>query len=259
MATPFRLGVCSWSLPQSCLKERFSVIQALGLDGIELDTDSAGLIDTGDLFSQAKAPAELVSAVALNGLGAYPVFSKEVAVREQVLGVFGQAVRFAAEHHIPVLQVPFFYDNAINGENMHDAANLLHAFCEKAAAFGLTVGVECTLNAQEHLQLLSLVNHPHFGVYYDTANPVFFGGHPSAAMLRELTAHIVQIHVKECSLQEIGKLPLGEGCGCFAACAEEIVKNGAPQWIVLENMYGDTPQEMQRMQKDIETMKHWFA
>lgn len=109
------------------------------------------------------------------------------------------------------------------------AAAILKDLAPKAAAKGVTLGLENTLSAAENLALLDKAgNPPGLGIYYDVGNATHYG-YDVPAELRALKDRVRQIHFKD---YKSGLL--GRGEVKFREAAEAIAENGYEGWIVLE-------------------------
>ncbi len=260
----FRIGVCEWSLPPIGPSVCRLAAEA-GLEGVELDM--GGMQDGMKLTSgrirkmyaeEAKRTGILYPALAMNVLGACTLLHPENAEeRETVFELFDEALQAADELEIPVIQVPSFYTNAMtNAREMEASAFYFSYACKAAERYGIVIGTENTLPAEDQLRLLRMVGYSNFKIYFDTQNPVVFHAGNPAEMFRTLSGSVCQIHVKDGTDERMGTMPLGEGKGFFPESMRSIAESGYEGWIVTENEYKLYRQDNEeRLKKDIAALR----
>ncbi len=127
--------------------------------------------------------------------------------------------------------VPFFGKGELKMDVPEEIARVVEVMKEagpRAAAAGVTLGLENTLSADDNLLLLEKISSPGVLVYYDIGNS-FTRGRDVPAEIRKLGARrICQFHIKDNpSLLGQGKMDLA----AVAAAIREIEYRG---WLVLE-------------------------
>ena len=260
----FRIGACEWSFPPIGPSVCRLAAEA-GLDGVELDM--GGMHDGMKLTSgrirkmyaeEAKRTGILYPALAMNVLGACTLLHPEnTEERETVFELFDETLQAADELEIPVIQVPSFYTNAItNAREMEASAFYFSYACKAAERYGIVIGTENTLPAEDQLRLLRMVGYSNFKIYFDTQNPVVFHAGNPAEMFRTLSGSVCQIHVKDGTDEQMGTMPLGEGKGFFRESMRSIAESGYEGWIVTENEYKLYRQDNEeRLKKDIAALR----
>lgn len=122
-----------------------------------------------------------------------------------------------------VMLIPFFDEDVIrNGEDKKEVVRLLRPVADKAAEYGIRLGLEAEIKAGEFGEFIVEFNHPAVGIYYDVGNMAGLGVDVPAE-IRLLGKLIVGVHLKD---KLIGgkSVPLGAGSvdfpGVFRALAE---------------------------------------
>ena len=225
-------------------EERFRKAAELGFDGIELCL--GGAEDEHPLLSEAgieqiqrladEADIE-VSSFSPGGFTSYTFFLPDDEKRELGIQYINRLSRVAPQFGVKVILVPFFGNGKIESDQVLNP-RLVDGFRrtgEVAAKYGVTLGIESTLSAEEHERLVEAIGLKSVGVYYDMGNATTLG-YDSPSEIRRLGDKICQIHMKD-----TGGNHLGEGDVDFDAVGAAIKAIGFDDWLVLETPTKDDP------------------
>ena len=147
------------------------------------------------------------------------------------------AIRLAADLASDVLLVPFFLRGEIDGEDgLERCVSSFRPLCAEAAAAGVVLCYEGTLDARAINRLAERVDSPAFGVYFDLANPLVSGLDP-ATEVRALGGLIRRVHFKD-SRARRGDCRPGLGRVDYRGCAHALAEIGYDGWLVLESPAG---------------------
>ena len=129
-----------------------------------------------------------------------------------------------------VVLVPFFGGGQIKEEHITSSRFIdgFKAAAETAEKHNVYLGIESTINADQHQQIIDQVGSKHVGVYYDMGNATNLG-YDSPSEIRSLGSSIVQMHIKD-----TGGNHAGEGDVDFPAVFEAAHAIGYDSWFVLE-------------------------
>jgi len=220
----------------------FFKARELGFDGIELCL--GGNYKEHPLFSEegierieslSEASGVAVSSFSPGGFCSYTYFHPDDAIRTEGMRMLNHLSRVAPQFGVRVILVPFFGEGAIPADAVLNPRLVdgLRRTGEVAAKYGVTLGIESTLSAEQLLALLDAVDCDAVGVYYDMGNATHYG-YDAAAEIRTLGNRICQIHMKD-----LGGKHLGEGGVNFKAVGEAIRSIGFDGWLVLETPTGE--------------------
>ena len=227
----YRIGACDWSLdlvgdPQSLARAR-----KIGLDGVQV---SLRPDQSGDLrqkkVQQAYRRASERYGVALGGLAIARLngvpYKSDPRTRQWVR----DSIDVARALDVKNVLLAFFADNDLkdDAEGQQEVIERLRAVAPKAEEAGVVLGLETTLSAEEHLDIIRAVGSENVKVYYDVANS-FHNGYDIYEEIRRLgTEYICEIHAKE-----QGHL-LGEGPVNFERVRAAIEDIGYRGWLQVE-------------------------
>lgn len=220
----------------------FLKARELGFDGIELCL--GGNYKEHPLFSEegieriqelSDAAGVAVSSFSPGGFCGMTYFHPDDAVRAEGMRMLNHLSRVAPQFGVEVILVPFFGEGTIKADAVTDPRLVdgIQRTGEVAAKYGVTLGIESTLSAEQHIALLDAADCPAVGVYYDMGNATH-SGYDSAAEIRALGKRVCQIHMKD-----LGGKNLGEGGVNFKAVGEAIKSIGFDDWLVLETPTGE--------------------
>lgn len=143
------------------------------------------------------------------------------------------SIAWAIELGADLVLVPFFLRAALRaGDDIDRCVRAFRGLCPAAAAAGITLGYEGTLDAGDVRALAERVDSPAFGCYFDLAN-VVVEGLDTATEIRRLGALIRRVHFKETRSRRGDRVP-GLGLVDFGESATALAEIGYDGWLVLE-------------------------
>ncbi len=219
-------------------EERFAKAAELGFDGVELCL--GGDYKEHPLFSEAgmeqiQALADdagvAVSSFSPGAFTSYTYLHEDDDTRQEGIRTLNHLSRMAPQFGVDFILVPFFGNGMIPDDRVTDA-RLVDGLKETgavAAKYGVTLAIESTLSAEQHIALSDAVGLDSVGVYYDMGNATN-GGFDSGAEIRQLgTRYITAMHMKD-----TGGNHLGEGEADFEAVGAAVGAVGYDGWLTLE-------------------------
>ncbi|HNQ24590.1 MAG TPA: sugar phosphate isomerase/epimerase family protein [Phycisphaerae bacterium] len=205
-----RIGVCSWSLRPTSPEDLAQKVRAVGLDAIQLALDplrtgawptaqtvatlgAAGIgIRSGMLAMRGEDYTSLESIRRTGGLRPDEYWSDNLAAVEANATIVAQLGLKLVTFHAGF--IPHERGDplrAVLGERVR-------AVADRLAGVGARVGLETGQETADHLLgFLEELQHPAVGVNFDPANMILYGRGDPVAALRALSAHVVQVHVKD--------------------------------------------------------------
>ncbi|GIX08095.1 MAG: hexulose-6-phosphate isomerase [Candidatus Poribacteria bacterium] len=227
-------------------EERFQKAAELGFDGVELclggAEDPHPLLDESGIEriqQLAEAAGVLISSFSPGGFTSYTFTHPDEERRRLGIHYLNRLIRVAPQFGVRAILVPFFGDGKIIDERHPLLVEGLQRTGEVAERYGVTLCVESTLSAEQHLRLLDAVGLDSVKVYYDMGNATNLG-YDAPTEIRRLGKQIGRIHMKDTGT------PLGEGRVDFEAVAAAIREIGYDDWLVLETPVGDDPDASNR-------------
>jgi sugar phosphate isomerase/epimerase len=213
----------------------YETAKRAGMDGLELGVGGAAAkLSIADPAARQKlkdgmqATGLATCSLSLDLLNGHPLFSDPQApawveqsiAAAQDLGVTGMLVPFFGQAHL------------LDGKDWKKDALAalvvrLKVLAPKAQAAGVCLGIECSLNARQYLELLDRVGSEAVKAYYDIGNSTN-AGFDVPADLRALKGRLCMLHFKD------GGNYLGEGKVRMEPVAAAIQDIGYQGWIVLE-------------------------
>lgn len=267
-----KFGLCEWSSPiQGPYICKF--VKELGLDGIELAQGdyersfplSNPYIQDTYLEEAAKYGIEF-SAIAVNCLDDYGMTKPDNSKEKQVAHLaIEKAVETAASMNLPLVQIPAFGKSQIYSESdFTEVAKCLKYACKQASQYGILVGTENALSAEEDIRLLEKVDETNLRIYMDTQNPYINNGYDAPSMILELGDRICEVHVKDGKEGELSAALLGEGVTSYYESVKALCQIGYSGFVHLENFYDRQPMNhcdkdaVELLRKDIAILKKSF-
>lgn len=108
------------------------------------------------------------------------------------------------------IEIPFVDNSRIeNKEEMEIVADCLKECLRIAEECNVKIGLETSLNPDDFLKLVEIINHPFIEITYDTGNSASLGYDTEEELLK-LGKYIRNIHIKD-RVFGGGTVPLGEG------------------------------------------------
>lgn len=154
-----------------------------------------------------------------------------------------QAIPATGDLNAEVILLPFFGDGALDTrEEMDYVADLTSELGGEAENYGVILGLENSLSAEDNMRILERANSPAVQVYYDVGNSLLFG-HDIYEEIRWLgNEHICQFHLKD------NPHYMGEGEIDFTEILQAIDEIGYEGWLILETTSpsGDREADLRR-------------
>ncbi len=213
----------------------FAAAKRAGMDGLELGVGGpAERLAIADPAARQKLKDDMQAtglttcSFSLDLLNGHPLFSdpqapawvEQTIAACQDVGAGGMLVPFFGQAHL--------LDGKAWKKDALDALVVrLKALAPKAQAAGVCLGIECSLDARQYLELLDRVGSESVKAYYDIGNSTN-AGFDVPADLRALKGRLCMIHFKD------GPSYLGEGKVKMEPVAAAIQASGYQGWIVLE-------------------------
>jgi len=175
----FKIGICDWTLRMAADPNSLAMAAKLGLDGVQVDAGRNGdklLLSDPNLqkkfLAMAKKHKVEIASLAIVALNDIPYKSDPLAEKW-----IEQAVEICRQMKVKVLLVPFFGNGDLRGDNkgIDVVVERLRKAATKAEKAGVIIGIESTLSAKEHIDIIKRVGSPAVKVYYDVFNSLMNG------------------------------------------------------------------------------------
>ncbi len=228
----FKIGACDWSLGHRQDIAALEVAKQIGLDGVEVSFDEVGArydlrkpeVRREYLDACRRLDVEITS-LAMGVLNRKPYASDPDAEQWVV-----DCIEVMPKLNQRVVLLAFFGKG--NLKDKPDAQKEVIRRLKKAAPgaekAGVVLGIESTLNAEEHLRILDAVGSSAVQVYYDVAN-MHYAGYDIYQEIRRIgRERICQVHAKE-----RGAL-LGQGEIDFPKVKAALDDIGWTGWLIIE-------------------------
>ena len=236
------VGVYEKALPADLgWEERLRLAGEAGFDFVEISIDeSDGRL--ARLVWSASQRADLRRAIAntgvpiltmcLSGHRKYPLGSASPQTRERGLEILRQAIEFAADIGLSIVQVmgyDVFYEPAFCGTEARFLDGLDQGV-RWAGASGITLGLEnCDLEFADSIDKgLRIVEHlgsPWLQLYADMGN-LAAAGYDPADQLRRAAGHLVAVHVKDTTPGVVRGVPFEQGLVPFGEVFQTLADIG---------------------------------
>jgi len=209
-----------------------AVAKAVGIEGVEAaaggaeDRLSITRPEVLEAYKQAsQETGVVVSSICMGVLNGSPLISEPRAPRW-----ISETIDAAHALKAKTILIACFGRGTLKTRaNKEKAASILKELAPKAAAKGVTLGLENTLSATDNLFILEKAGHPQgLKVYYDVGNSTG-NGYDVPTEIRELRDAICQIHFKDRKSSLLGK-----GEVKMAPIVSAIADIGYQGWITLE-------------------------
>ena len=236
-----KIGIRNESLGADCLNAVRKGAQ-LGFDGVELDI---GADYTGNPIWHDEGRRQLreaaadtgceISSLCLGVLWQISPASDKSEVREEALKIITASAAFATELGAKWILLPITPGE--DGANADQAPQRWIEIVAQAAPVAEDLGVVyclenvgrgCGKSADDLQTLLSGLDSPAVGVYYDVGNAVAFG-HSPVGEIKQLAEALEIVHIKDREADY-----LGEGVVPIPDCLKALQDIGYDDWLVLE-------------------------
>ena len=227
----FKIGACDWSLRCRQNPDAFGVAKNIGLDGVEVSFDGGDQFDLRQqkvrqqFLETSKTLGVEIASLAMGVLNGVP-YSSDPQAEKWV----EECVDVMASMNVKVVLLAFFGKGNLKGkaELQDSVIRRLKKVAPKAEKAGVVLGLETTLDVDEHLRILDGVGSAAVQVYYDVANMTYAGYDVPKEIRRLGSERLCQIHMKE-----RGCL-LGQGKVDFPKIQEAVSEIGYRGWFILE-------------------------
>lgn len=228
----FKIGACDWSIGYRQNIEALEEAKRIGLEGVQVSFSEPG--GDFDLRDDTVRSQYLATSKRLN-----------VQIASLAMGIFNQKP-FATDEHAEqwltdcihvmekmgqkIVLLAFFGKGDIKGKPdlQREVIRRLKRLAPLAEQAGVILGVESTLDVDDHLRILDGVASPSVQVYYDVANMHYAGYDIFAEMKKLGRERICQIHAKERDHL------LGQGPIDFRRVREVLDEIGYRDWLIIE-------------------------
>ena len=131
--------------------------------------------------------------------------------------ILREIIKAAHQIGAKVVLISFFEENELITEDDKSLArSQLKEPLDLAESYGIRLGVETEISAEELKDFINSFNHPAIGIYYDTGNMVSMGV-DVVKELKFLQDYLCGIHLKDREIGSNESVPLGEGDADFRA------------------------------------------
>ncbi|MBQ6534788.1 MAG: sugar phosphate isomerase/epimerase [Opitutales bacterium] len=245
---PFKMGVADWSLLKGGDPSAFDVAKEIGLDGVQV---SMNFEPENPVWGTPEKIAALKSAMARTNLecaSTAAVCGKNPFIKYgTVVDYIKDACKASAQLGAKDMLVPFYGKGSlldtstmrIKEEYFKPVVERLKLIAPVAEKYGVTIGMENSLNAEDDIRIIEAVGSPAIKVYFDIMNFQYYG-FETVPEMKKLKGYINQIHLKD-----IGhKLDSNSGMPRdMRACFDTILEIGFDGWLVFET-HGYNPKKL---------------
>ena len=230
-----RMGSTDWTIGARSRLEAFDLAKASNLACVQASFTPIPNEGETDLSTERDREALLLKseetgiAIASTAMG---VFNKHAfkAVPEAVEWA-KMGVEASHQLGVEVMLMAFFGKNALKDDTEGTAETIkrLKQVAPLAEERGVILGLETTIDADEHLHIIESVGSPAVQVYYDTGNS-HGNGYDINKEIRQLGNNLIcEVHVKDRSKQIFG-----QGEVDFVGALQALEAIGYDRWFVLE-------------------------
>jgi L-ribulose-5-phosphate 3-epimerase len=228
---PVRLGVCDWTIGKTGDPAALALAGELGLEGVQVSLKSAGenLAMKSESLQKAYLDAARKTGVAITSFAIGELNDVPLQSDPRAEKWVAQGIDLCEAMGIKIILVPFFgkADLKNNPEGMESVIAILKRLAPKAEKAGVTLALESTLDAEEHMKIVDGVGSPSVRVYYDVGNSRD-AGYDIYAEIRALGSRICEFHAKDT------KDLYGKGVMDFDAVRKAMEGIRYQGWLVLE-------------------------
>ncbi len=235
------------SFPWLSWREEFARARSCGLDVIDwiFDAESwqANPLMTGRgldaILDLIERTGVKLGSVCADFCMAQPLIRCSAFERNERLLVLRQLLRRCCMAGVPVVELPFVDNSAINNETeMEEVGETLTWLADEAAALDIVLALETSLGPEQLGGMLERLNHPSIKANYDIGNSASLG-YDTTSELAAYGEHVVTVHVKD-RLRGASTVPLGEGDADFVASFDALARAGYAGPFILQAARGGT-------------------
>ncbi|KAF0225649.1 MAG: xylose isomerase domain-containing [Rhodospirillaceae bacterium] len=213
-----RVGDRVQAFPGPLWPTEFTLAAELGYEAMELTIENASLETHPLLSPQGRRQIRDTAAAAgihLAGLCCdtvmeTPLIGPDEHKRASALETTMALIRASAEAGLPMVELPMMGENSLRHDGAYDRmAAVLDHLLPLADQLGILILLEVDVPPADIRRFLERVDHPRFGINYDSGNSTWFGYEPEDEI--PVYAHwIGNVHVKDCTRKDYS-VPLGSG------------------------------------------------
>ena len=255
------LGIYEKALPDvESWEERLTLAAQAGFDFVEISIDESDKRlarlewtprERAALRRAVVNSGVTVPTMCLSGHRKYPLGSASPQIRQRALDIMRKAIELSVDVGIRIVQVAgydVFYEPGDEGTLARYREGLEQSLLwasQAAVLLGLE-NVDCihTESIARSMEFVRALASPWFQLYPDIGNLVAMGYDP-VAELPTGAGHILAVHVKDTRLNEIRRVPLGEGCVPFEASFRQLAALGFHGPVLIEMWNEDRPDALQ--------------
>jgi L-ribulose-5-phosphate 3-epimerase len=252
------LGIYEKALPVGeCWLERLGLGKTLGFDFVEMSIDETDARLSRLDWSREQKLA-LINAVAETGVRVpsmclsahrrFPLGSEDDGVRQQGLAIMRQAIQFAQDVGIRVIQLAGYdvYYQQANNETRRRFREGLKESVEMASRAQVTLAMEIMdyplMNSiSKALGYAHYLNNPWFQIYPDIGNLSAWDNDVQMELQAGI-GHIVAVHVKDTRPGVFKNVPFGAGIVDFEHCFSTLKQSGYHGPYLIE-MWSETAED----------------
>lgn len=252
------LGIYEKALPVGeCWLERLGLAKTLGFDFVEMSIDETDARLSRLDWSREQKLA-LINAVAETGVRVpsmclsahrrFPLGSEDDGVRQQGLAIMRQAIQFAQDVGIRVIQLAGYdvYYQQANNETRRRFREGLKESVEMASRAQVTLAMEIMdyplINSiSKALGYAHYLNNPWFQIYPDIGNLSAWDNDVQMELQAGI-GHIVAVHVKDTRPGIFKNVPFGAGIVDFEHCFSTLKQSGYHGPYLIE-MWSETAED----------------
>jgi sugar phosphate isomerase/epimerase len=198
--SPYKLGVCDWSMKLKCDPAVMKKAKLIGFDGVQL---SLGSIkddmklrkpELQKLFLEESKHYDIeIASLGIGDLNLVPYKSEPIAEKW-----VSDSIDVCRNLNVKIVLLAFFAKgDLLNDEKGKDqVVKKLKKVAPKAEDAGVTLGLENWLSADENMEIIDRVNSPAVKVYYDVGNSTKMG-YDIFKEIRSLGPNICEFHAKD--------------------------------------------------------------
>ena len=167
-----------------------------------------------------------------------PFFRGPDDIRKKNILIFMDLIRHSAEIGVQSILLPVLETSEIRNTEEHklllDAVGQSLPLLEE---YGIKVGFETELPAQDYLKLVSALNSPRVGAYYDFGNCAA-KGYDTTENINILKDKLINVHLKDRPVSG-QSVYLGEGAANFKKALPKLIQQGFDGLFVLQPYFGE--------------------
>lgn len=253
------------AFPWESWEREFRLAAAAGVDAIEFIVEAdrwrenplLSAVGREAVVRLCREHRVFVDTLCLDFLMAFPLWEESGEDRPSSLELLRSLIQVAPTLGVTVLNLPLLGRSEVRD----DAARRLacEALCRVVPdleSSGLRIALETSLGPEPLHELLRRLDHPAFGVNYDTGNSAYFG-HTLAAELAEYGHRIYSVHIKDCRRAH-PSVRLGTGETDFESFFSALATLEYEGPIVLQSAR-TMPDPVEDVREQVRFVRQWLA